>query len=64
MGIDQSFHLEREKIVKRKANIQGTLAEGNEPISSLSFPNSGGKAVDGQALAPPRHSVFSQERAG
>jgi hypothetical protein len=38
---------------KRKANIQETLAEGNEAIFSLSFPNSGGKAVAGHALASP-----------
>jgi hypothetical protein len=42
---------------KRKANIQETLAEANETIFSLSFPNPGGKAVTGQALASPRISL-------
>jgi len=47
---------------KRKANIQGTLAAGNEPLSSLSFPNPGGRAVASHALAPPRHKTFMREK--
>jgi hypothetical protein len=49
--------LNGKRAKKRKANIQGTLAEVNEPIFSLSFPNPGGKAVAGHALASPGISV-------
>jgi hypothetical protein len=45
--------LNGKRAQKRKANIQETLAEASEPIFSLSFPNPGGKAVAGHALASP-----------
>jgi hypothetical protein len=47
---------------KRKANIQGTLAEANEPIFSLSFPNPGGKAVAGHALASPGNPLSCEKK--
>jgi len=37
------------------------LAEANEPIFSLSFPNPGGKAIAGHALASPRISLFCKK---
>jgi hypothetical protein len=45
--------LNGKRAQRRKANIQETLAEASEPIFSLSFPNPGGKAVAGHALASP-----------